>query len=302
MNEGMFFMKAIQVVNYGGPEVAKVQTADVPSRNPKEVLVRVVASSINPVDIKHMTPNTIQKIDQLPKVLGWDVTGVVMEAGQDSDFKAGDRVTAMHPQGSWQQILAIAENELVKLPDAINFAAGASIPLAAVTALQALEKLQLKQDETLLVTGATGSVGGYAVQIAKQKGLFVAGLVRNTAQKEIVQQWSVDKVYTNEEKIPVFDAVFDTAGFLERTDFIKQGGKLITVSDDTISRKLEKHSLFAEHNYVSINQKDLQQAIDFTLEGKLQTRVAAIYSMNEIQTALKHASQSCNNGKIVIVF
>lgn len=77
---------------------------------------------------------------------------------------------------------------------------------------------------------------------------------------------------------------------------------MITVSDDTISRKVEKHSLFAEHNYVSINQKDLQQAIDFTLEGKLQTRVAAIYSMNEIQTALKHASQSCNNGKIVIVF
>ncbi|GAA3012284.1 NADP-dependent oxidoreductase [Tetragenococcus solitarius] len=283
-------MKAIQVVNYGGPEVAKVQTADVPSRNPKEVLVRVVASSINPVDIKHMTPNTIQKIDHFPKVLGWDVTGVVMEADQDSDFKAGDRVTAMHPQGSWQQILAIAENELVKLPDAINFAAGASIPLAAVTALQALEKLQLKQDETLLVTGATGSVGGYAVQIAKQKGFSVAGLVRSTAQKEIVQQWSVDEVYTNEEKIPVFDAVFDTAGFLERTDFIKQGGKLITVSDDAISRKLEKHSLFAEHNYVSINQSDLQQAVDFTLAGKLQTRVTAIYSMNEIQTALKHAS------------
>lgn len=295
-------MQAVQVVDYGDPEVAKVQSKEPPIRGKGEVLVRIVASSINPVDIKHMMPGTIQKISQFPKVLGWDVTGVVMEADQNSDFTVGDRIIAMHPQGSWQQILAIAENELVKLPNTIDFVAGASIPLASVTALQALEKLQLKQDETLLVTGATGSVGGYALQIAKQKGIPAAGLVRTDSQKEIVNHWSVDDTYTIDEKIPAFDAVFDTAGILDRTDILKQGGRLITVSDDDASSEVEKHTSFAEHNYVTINQNDLQHAIDLTLAGKVQTRIAAIYSINEIQAALEHANQSGNNGKIVIVF
>jgi len=295
-------MKAIQVVDYGGPEVAKVRTAEAPSRNTGEVVVRVVASSINPVDIKHMTPNTIQKISQFPVVLGWDVTGVVMEADPNSDFKTGDRVIAMHPQGSWQQILTIAEDELVKLPDAIDFVSGASIPLASVTALQALEKLQLKQGETLLVTGATGSVGGYAVQIAKQKGIPVAGLVRNDTQKEVVKQWSVDNVYTSEEKIPAFDAVFDTAGFLNQTEFIHQDGKLITVSDDDVSHEVKQHTSFVEHNHVSISQSVLQHTVQLTLDKKLQTRITAVYSINETQAALKHASQSGNNGKIIVVF
>ncbi|MCF1632052.1 NADP-dependent oxidoreductase [Tetragenococcus koreensis] len=295
-------MKAIQVIDYGGPEVAKIQTIASPSRSANEVLVRVVASSINPVDIKHMTPNTIQKISQFPAVLGWDVTGVVIEADQDSEFKPGDRVIAMHPQGSWQQIVAIAESDLVKLPDAIDFVSGASIPLAAVTALQAIRKLQLEPSETLLVTGATGSVGGYAIQIAKQEGIPVAGLVRNNSQKEIVKQWSVDGVYTSTEKLPAFDAVFDTAGILDQTDIIVPGGKLITISDDAISSEVEEHASFAEHNYVRTSQEDLQYIIDLILEGQLQTRIAENYTLNDVQPALKHANQSGNNSKVVITF
>ncbi|GMA08375.1 oxidoreductase [Tetragenococcus halophilus subsp. flandriensis] len=295
-------MKAIQVTNYGGPEVASVQSVDTPTKNKGEVLVRVVASSVNPVDIKHMTPGTVQEIEQFPMILGWDIAGVVMATDEDSTFQAGDRVLALHPQGSWQQVVSVQENQLLKLPDDIDFIHGASIPLGAVTALQALRKLKIKQGETLLVTGAMGSVGGYAIELAKQAKISVAGLVRNQEQKTTCEDLFDVTMYVSDESLPAFDTVFDTAGILDRTEILQPKGRLITVSDDKVSQDVEEHALWTEHNFVRTSQEDLQTIIALFSKGKLHSRIEAVYSLNEIQEALKHASQSGNNGKTIIVF
>ncbi len=83
-------MKAIEIINYGEPDVARVRTVERPNRRPGEVLIQVVASSINPVDIKHMTPGTIQKINSFPMVLGWDISGIVIGVDKQSSFSLGD--------------------------------------------------------------------------------------------------------------------------------------------------------------------------------------------------------------------
>ena len=295
-------MKAIQVTNYGGPEVARVQSVDTPIKNKGDVLVSVVASSVNPVDIKHMTPGTVQEIDQFPMVLGWDIAGIVIEADKDSAFQIGDRVLALHPQGSWQQVVPVKEDQLLKLPEDIDFIHGASIPLGAVTALQALRKLKIKQGETLLVTGALGSVGGYAIELAKQAKISVAGLVRNKEQKKICEDLFDVTMYVSDESVPAFNTVFDTAGILDRTEILQSQGRLITVSDDKVSHNVEEQALWAEHNFVRTSQEDLQTIVALFSKGKLHSRIEAVYSMNEIQEALKHASQSGNNGKTIIVF
>ncbi|GAA3017569.1 NADP-dependent oxidoreductase [Tetragenococcus solitarius] len=294
-------MKAVQVLNYGGPEVAKVKTIEKPLRKKGEVLVNVVASSINPVDIGFMTPNTMPKINQFPAVLGWDMTGIVVETDPNQVFEIGDRVAAMYPQGSWQQVISIPEKQLVKLPDDIDFVSGASIPLASVTALQALQKLQLNAEQSLLVTGAAGSVGRFAIQFAKEKGIFVSGLVRNDKQKKSLYSLSKN-VYVVDEKIPSFDAVLDTAGILDRTDFLKINGKVVTVNTADISPEVEHHSSFAERHQVRTNAKDLAHILSLVSAGKIETNVFKSYSMYEIKKALNQAMQHGNDGKIVLTF
>ena len=294
-------MKAIEIINYGEPDVARVRTVERPNRRSGEVLIQVVASSINPVDIKHMTPGTIQKINSFPMVLGWDISGIVIEADKQSSFSLGERVVALHPKGSWQQVISIPENQLIKLPDSIDFISGASVPLASSTALQALRRLQLSSNENLLVIGAAGSVGYYALQIAKEMGITVAGLVRNEDQKSSIES-ATTKIYTINESLPEFDAVFDTAGVLDRIDFIRKGGKLVTVSDDTIAPQVIAHTSFADHNYVKVNPADLSHIVRLISEGKIKTRIAKSYPFNDVQTALTQAKRSGNKGKIMLVF
>lgn len=294
-------MKAIQILNYGGPEAAKLQTVEPPERKKGEVLVRTVASSINPVDIGFMTPNTVQKINQFPAILGWDVTGIVSETDANSQFKMGERVIAMHPQGSWQQLIAIPEEQLVKLPDTIDFVNGASIPLASVTALQALKRLELNTGDSLLVTGATGAVGRFAIQLAREQGIAVSGLVRNKEQKKKSLSL-LENIYAIDEKIPPFDAVFDTAGILNRTDFLQPNGKIVTINMADISPEVERHSSFAERHQVRTNTKDLEHIVSVISAGKIDTKVFKSYAMNEIKEALTQAMQHGNDGKIILTF
>lgn len=187
------------------------------------------------------------------------------------------------------------------MPDNIDFISGGSIPLAASTALQALRRLRLEPGERLLVTGAAGSVGYYALQFALKMGVKASGLVRNKNQKMSINLLDTE-IYTNDDPIPEFDAVFDTAGVLNRIDVIHKGGRLVTVSDEQINPQVLKHTSFAEHNYVRVNKEDLEEIVHFVSEAKIETRVAKIYSFNNVQEALAQAIKSGNNGKVMLIF
>ncbi|GHE58445.1 alcohol dehydrogenase catalytic domain-containing protein [Streptomyces capitiformicae] len=164
-------MLAVQIDVHGGPEVLSVREIAEPVPGPGEVLVRTVASSLNPVDWKTRAWDVGP---EFPMTLGWDLAGIVV-ASSSAEFAVGDRVIAMSAQmatgrGTWAQLVALPEHLVTHAPTTLSLAEAATLPLAGTTAVQALAKLELSSRSRLLVTGAAGAVGALAVQLARRAG------------------------------------------------------------------------------------------------------------------------------------
>lgn len=297
-------MKSAAITAYGGPDVLTIQDAPIPSPGEGEALVAVVASTINPVDLKTRTPGTPQQVGQFPAVLGWDVAGIVISAPKDSGWMPGDRVIAMNPprqdcSGSWQQYVTIPTTLLAPAPARIDLPTAATLPLAALTADQALQRLDLHNGDRLLVTGAAGSVGGMAVQLAASTGVEVTGLVSRPEHEATVLNLGADCAYSSIEDVGEFDAIFDTAGIFDPRLLCK-GGRLITVSDDFIPTDIQQRSSSAVHNYVQHDPARLRELSALVDDGTLTLRAAEIYPLSSIEAAHRKAEAGGLNGKIVI--
>jgi NADPH:quinone reductase-like Zn-dependent oxidoreductase len=161
-------VRAVQIDRHGGPEVLTVREVPEPVAGSGEVLVRAVASSLNPVDWK---TRAWEVGPALPATLGWDLAGIVVA----SDFPAltiGERVIAMSAQvatgrGTWYDLVALPAHLVASAPSTVSLAEAAALPLAGLTAVQALAKLRPASGERLLVTGAAGSVGGRLAGMAR---------------------------------------------------------------------------------------------------------------------------------------
>lgn len=298
-------MKIAPITSYGGPEVLTIQDAPLPTPATGEALVAVVASTINPVDVKTRTPGTPQQAGRFPAVLGWDLAGIVITAPEDSGWSPGDRVIAMHPprpegSGSWQQYVAIPAAVLAPAPEAVDLPTAATLPLAALTADQALRRLDLKDGERLLITGAAGGVGGMAVQLAARAGFTIAGLVSRPEHEAAALELGAASVYSNPTSMSEFDAIFDTAGVFDNPHLLREGGRLITVSDDTIPEELEQRAISAGHNYVQHNPQRLRELSNLVDAGKISLRVAEQYPLARIEQAHRRAEAGGLLGKIVI--
>ena len=174
----------------------------------------MIASTINPVDVKTRTPGTPQQAGRFPAVLGWDLAGIVITAPIESGWSPGDRVIAMHPprpdgSGSWQQYVTIPAQFLAPAPESVDLPTAATLPLAALTADQALQRLDLKDGERLLITGAAGGVGGMAVQLAARAGFTIAGLVSRPEHEAAVLELGAASAHSNPTSMSAFDAIFD---------------------------------------------------------------------------------------------
>lgn len=298
-------MKTAAITAYGGPDVLTTLDAPLPDPGPGEALVAVVASTINSVDVKTRTPGTPQQVGRFPAVLGWDVAGIVITAPDDSAYEPGDRVIAMHPPkpdgtGSWQQYAAIPAALLAPAPATVDLLNTATLPLAALTADQALQRLDLRADDRLLITGAAGSVGGMAVQLAALAGIRAAGLVSRQEHESTVRDLGAASAHSTPASAGEFDAIFDTAGVFDHPQLLREGGRLVTVSDDTIPDALEQRAESAVHNYVQHNPHRLHELSTLVDEGRLRLRVAEWYPLASIAQANRRAEAAGLLGKVVI--
>ena len=192
-------MKAVRVHRYGGPEELVYEDAPRPVAGEGEVLVRVNAAGVNPVDWKTRAGRGVAELwgYRLPVILGWDVSGVVEAVGSGVDrFAVGDEVFGMvrFPMegAAYAEYVAAPANELVRKPAAIDHVAAAAVPLAALTAWQALfEAGELAAGRTVLIHAAAGGVGHLAVQLAKARGARVIGTA-SAANQEFVRDLGVD--------------------------------------------------------------------------------------------------------------
>ena len=213
-------MKAIRIHNYGGPEVLQYEAAPRPKPGKGEVLIRVHAAGVNPIDWKVRAGYMKDFIaHSFPIILGWDVSGVIEEVGPNvSRFKKGDEVYSLpdHTRnGAYGEYIVVRESEVALKPNALHHVRAAAMPLATLTAWQALfDTAQLQPRQRVLIHGAAGGVGHFAVQLAKWKGAHVIGTA-SARNHEMLYELGADELidYTVlkfESIVRDVDVVLDT--------------------------------------------------------------------------------------------
>jgi len=301
-------MRALQIDKFGDLEVLAL--VDVPEPQPAdgEVLVRVIASAINPVDDKTREGAIGEGTPPLPMTLGWELAGVVVNPGT-SGLSVGERVFGMSHQlatgrGAWADLVAIPAASIAQAPTSVSLVEAAALPLPGLTALQTLDWLQVGQGDKLLVAGAAGAVGGLAVQLARARGARVDALVSRQAQIEAVQELGAEHATTDRTALPAggYDAIFDTFGAFV-TDAVADGGRYASIATQAGPvPDLSHRRVRTTVNQVREDGRGLAELAAAVDGGRLKVRVEAQYAVQNIKAAHEHFRRGSLNGKIALIF
>ena len=313
-------MKAIGIYEFGGQEKLQVMDLPLPVVKENEMLVRVKAAGINPVDWK-IREGYLKDLftHEFPVILGWDAAGVVEEVGNGvTRFKPGDEIFAYCRKsivhgGAYGEYIALEEEHAAIKPKNISFEEAASIPLAALTAYQSLfDAANLQPGETILIHAAAGGVGGFGVQLAKNHG----GSVWATASgpnKQYVQDLGASEVvdYTRvnfgeavlARHADGVDVVFDCVGgdvLQKSAEIVKKGGRLITIVDDPTG--LARTDIHKEFVFVAPNRVQLTELAGMVEQGELKTHLSQVFSfgLDEARKAHELSESGHTRGKMVI--
>jgi NADPH:quinone reductase-like Zn-dependent oxidoreductase len=320
-------MKAIVYEKYGSPDVLELKEVEKPTPKDSEVLVKVQAASVNPYDW-HFTrgePYFMRLIVGLRKPkrngLGVDYSGQVEVVGKDvTQFQPGNKLFGMC-DGAFAEYLCVPEIEAMLKPTNLTFEQAAAVPLAGLTALQGLrDPGQLQSGQRVLIIGASGGVGTFAVQIAKEMGATVTG-VCSTRNLEMVRSLGADQVidYTQEEFTQSglkYDLIFQLAGMHSPSHCrraLTPKGRLVLSSGDSDGRwigpvdriiKAVVLSPFVSQTLASLDtkrsKKDLAYLKDLIEAGKLTSVIDQTHSLNEVPEAIHYVEQGHARGKVVI--
>jgi NADPH:quinone reductase-like Zn-dependent oxidoreductase len=304
-------MKAIVIHSFGSADVLKVEELPTPVPRADEVLVKVSAASVNPVDYKMRSGKyPTVKQDQLPLVLGRDVSGVVEQCGAAvSRFKKGGEVYAMldREHGGYAEYVIVKERDLAAKPKHLDFVEAAAVPLAAVTAWQGLfDHGGLKAGQHVLIHGGAGGVGHLAVQCAKARGARVT----TTASKQdldFVRSLGADQVIDKdepfEESVSDVDLVFDLVnGETQERSWavLKQGGAIISTLSKPSDSQAKAHRARAEHYMTQPNAGELLEIGRLIDDGKLRPHIGATFRLAEAGEAQQRLEGKHIRGKIVL--
>lgn len=313
-------MKAAVIYSYGTPDVLRVVDIELPPIKPDQLLVKVYASSINPVEWK-MRKGMLKLLtgSRFPIILGFDVSGEVIEVGsQVTQFKPGDLVYARLDQltgGAYAEYAAVAEKVAALKPTNITHEQAAAVPLAAMTALQALrDEGQLKAGQKVLINGASGGVGTFAVQIAKVLGAAVVTGVCGSKNLELVKSLGADFVidYTKQDftkDSAKYDIVFDVVGNRSLSDCksVLQPHGIYVTTQPFPGNFIQTFftSLLPGQKYKVIllksNSADLNYLKEQIEAEKIHSVIDRTYPLSEIAAAHTYSETERAVGKIVIM-
>lgn len=321
-------MKAIVYRCYGSPEVLKLEEIAKPSTADDRLIVKVHAASVNPLDWHYMRgePYFMRAMAGMGKPnsinMGVDFAGTVESVGKKvSRFKPGDEVFGGR-DGAFGEYVSVAETgALAMKPTNMTFEQAAAVPIAAITAMQALrDKGNLRAGQSVLINGASGGVGTFAVQIAKIYGANVTG-VCSTRNLSLVQSIGADQVidYTHEDftKLPQqYDLIIDTVGTHSLSDYrrvLKPNGVFVILGSQDKGRWLgpmwgligaKLYAPFVSQKFVSLlaelNAKDLDTLRDWMQTGKVTPVIDRRYALNEVPEAIRYLELGHARGKVII--
>ncbi|MBC8141450.1 MAG: NADP-dependent oxidoreductase [Armatimonadetes bacterium] len=304
-------MKAVVISEYGDENVLKY--GDVPRPEPKagEILVKVRAAGVNPVDWKIRDGLGGMFGYTLPLILGGDIAGTVETVGAGvTNFAPGDAVYGMtvtnSSDGYAEYALALPDG-IAHKPDSLSFAEAASLPIAVLTAWQAFDLANLQSGQQVLITGASGGVGSMAVQLAKAKGAFVTATASGK-NESFVRELGADEFvdYTArafETVVKNMDVVFDTVGddTLDRAyQTLKPGGYLVTAAGMPNEEKASESKVQVARVSCKANADQLAEVSGLIGEGKLRTYLETVLPLSEAKQAHQLSKTGRTRGKIVL--
>ncbi|MFH8607513.1 NADP-dependent oxidoreductase [Streptomyces sp. NPDC018029] len=299
-------MRASSLPRYGGPELLTVAELPRPTPAPGQILVRVAASAVNPVDLEVRSGAAAGNIRHgFPMILGWDLSGVVEECGPEVDrFTAGDRVVAMSAQmatgvGTHAQYVALDAALAAPAPSTAELPHAAALPLAGLTAHQALEALAPPAGGTVLVTGATGAVGGFAVQLAVSRGLKVLAFGRPD-DTDRLRALGAHETYSDEHPVPpgAADALLETAGLPASIAGVRDGGRAVSIVPT--APPVAERGIDVRMSFVEQDGRRLEELSALVDEGVLTLRVAATFPLAEVGEAHRRLAAGGSRGKLLI--
>jgi NADPH:quinone reductase-like Zn-dependent oxidoreductase len=294
--------RAVQADRTGGIDVLTLRLVPPPTAGAGQVLIRTVASTINPVDRKMRANESLK----FPLTLGWDISGVVIESNVP-DYKPGERVIAMtNPMatgvGAWTDLVALDAGQVTHAPVGVSLGEAATIPLAGLTGLQAWNTLVLSPGKRVLVTGAAGAIGGFVVQLAVSAGVHVDGLVSRPGHVSPVRNLGARFVTEDPAGLPPrsYDAVIDTIALSSRgvdvRQLVSRNGQYVTTGQDE-SKLPGGHSIRVRHD-----PEGLGHLVKLVDDGTLRLRVAAHHRLHKIHDAHKQVEAGGLLGKVVVDF
>ncbi|WP_324720979.1 NADP-dependent oxidoreductase [Salinimicrobium sp. HB62] len=310
-------MRVAKYDEFSGPKAVKVGKMEVPDLKEGEILVRIEAAGVNPVDAvitkgyyKDMMPHSF------PIIPGWDFAGVIEDRGHAARrFEVGEEVFAYarRPEVKWgtfAEYIVIPESYVARRPENISMEAVSAIPLAGLTAYQSLYQYgNLSAGQKLLILGASGGVGSFGIQLAKAKGAEVIGVaskknhdyMKSLGADHTVDYNGGDVGEAVKEIYPEgVDLIFDcTSGetLQQSLKCLKDSGKLVSILNqgNELDPKIDFQFVFVEPNALQLNH--LRQLVE---EGKVKVQVSKTYKLEEAVDALEQIASRHTTGKIVI--
>ncbi|MET8132088.1 MULTISPECIES: NADP-dependent oxidoreductase [unclassified Streptomyces] len=295
-------MRAAVVTEFGGPEVVEIVEVAVPEPGARQVRIKVAAAGVNPVDAgvrAGVFGGAGQRLG-----LGWDVAGVVDAAGATSGWNVGDEVVALaygpvKPLGTHADHVVVDAEAVAGAPRSLDAVHAASLPLNALAAAQALDGLALEPGRSLLVTGAAGAVGGYAVQLAARLGVHVTALARE-GDEELVRSLGADRFVSDGVAPGSVDAVLDAAILgADALEWVRDGGAFMGVIPGAHPASVRGVRTGAVE--VAADGARLAELVALVDAGALTTRVAETYALDEAVKAHARLAQGGLRGRLVLV-
>ncbi|MGZ4304570.1 MAG: NADP-dependent oxidoreductase [Solirubrobacteraceae bacterium] len=299
-------MRAVVIHETGGPEVLRLEEVPPPEPADGQVLVRVHAASVNPVDWKYrrgLAPKP------LPAVLGQDVSGTV-EISHALGYAAGDDVFGIVASGGYAEFATASDAAIAKKPGSVSHEQAAAIPVAGLTAWQALfDRGGLQQGQTALVAGAAGGVGHFAVQFGKHAGARVIG-TGSSRNRDFVLGLGADEYvdYTEQDvgkSVSGVDVALDTVGG-ETTEALvatlRQGGILVTIAAAPPEQLARERQVRAELLIMSPSPEQLARIADLVAAGDIYVEIAHVLPFNEMKRAHELSESGHVRGKLILTW
>ena len=304
-------MKAIIIREDTDWKTVCLEEAAIPVVKPNEVLVKIKASGVNPADWKIPESKSFARMKmKLPYIIGSDISGIIERVGNDvKQFKPGDEIFGaleLAIQGAFAEYASIDQNLIALKPKNLSFVEAAAVPLACLTAWQALyDKLNLKAGEKVLIQAAAGGVGIFAVQLAKLTGSYVVA-VGSEKNEEFLKSLGADEIfdYKNDySRLPEdFDAVLDSVQTSQQTiPLLKKGGRYVSITAPATTELVNEFEVSATNFLYIPNATQLQMIKELIETHKIKVFIDKTFPLSQASEALKYQQSSHSRGKNVLI-